>query len=588
MEFNNENSYLTYNEIEDLIDKGNGRMPSNVSKTNELELQRKLGNNGPTTLFNGNELLGGGDKNESFNISKSKDRPTSYCSLAYFGNKLTLGNLDNSTEQPEQLPVEEKSKSLKKVKKGKNKYVQCAHNIQSLPEIALEKIFWNLSLSEISDNIQLTCRTFQAVAKRILRLEFKNVRLRLQKAIMEVETRGDYGVREHCLTVCVYKILESELLMLRAACARQVESGLWIFMPGKTIEDYTSLIKRIKRRKVKPLVGRISNVVIQLNKISFDHFDDRYKDPFVLNNMKLFGIEIMEILVTALNMSGNMTVIYNTDNEEGSCFIIGQFSILHCSQLETKFQNPDLLHVRRKAILTYFRFLTRANNCDTILRKINQWNRIIYCEKREPSYPLLRQRKWRLDGRFNIYQDYVQDIYTMEAIEEEPQGTKYPNCNMRMECNFELVCPKSVKPLDIKFVTTQGTEEEKVSMEKEPYKTKFQHSGDGNGKDNYNCSISTDMTHQVLNQIFQIWEDDETLCLLLDKKEEMMLRDMLLVLSDNYEQHGMKIANKTKFMVVGRKIKKEYLPPETMISEENAAVDLCDTVGRELAFCARG
>ncbi|KAJ4447800.1 hypothetical protein ANN_09808 [Periplaneta americana] len=44
------------------------------------------------------------------------------------------------------------------------------------------------------------------------------------------------------------------------------------------------------------------------------------------------------------------------------------------------------------------------------------------------------------------------------------------------------------------------------------------------------------------------------------KEEEMILRDMLLELSDNCEQYGMKInANKTNTMVIGRKVKKVNL-----------------------------
>ncbi|KAJ4443415.1 hypothetical protein ANN_05083 [Periplaneta americana] len=44
------------------------------------------------------------------------------------------------------------------------------------------------------------------------------------------------------------------------------------------------------------------------------------------------------------------------------------------------------------------------------------------------------------------------------------------------------------------------------------------------------------------------------------KKEEMILKDMLLELSDSCEQYGMKInANKTKTMVIGRKVKKVNL-----------------------------
>ncbi|KAJ4435488.1 hypothetical protein ANN_18104 [Periplaneta americana] len=47
--------------------------------------------------------------------------------------------------------------------------------------------------------------------------------------------------------------------------------------------------------------------------------------------------------------------------------------------------------------------------------------------------------------------------------------------------------------------------------------------------------------------------DDMTLL----AEEEMILRDMLLELNDSCEQYGMKInANKTKAMVIGRKVKK--------------------------------
>ncbi|KAJ4451038.1 hypothetical protein ANN_02474 [Periplaneta americana] len=43
----------------------------------------------------------------------------------------------------------------------------------------------------------------------------------------------------------------------------------------------------------------------------------------------------------------------------------------------------------------------------------------------------------------------------------------------------------------------------------------------------------------------------------VSRKEEMVLRDMLLELNDSCEQYGMKvIANKTKSMVIGRKVKK--------------------------------
>ncbi|KAJ9575450.1 hypothetical protein L9F63_007655, partial [Diploptera punctata] len=220
-----------------------------------------------------------------------------------------------------------------------------------------------------------------------------------------------------------------------------VEAGLWCFVPGKAIEEYIRLIRAIENHEMCGIPERISDILARLNKPSLKYFDSRYNEDFDLRDMKLFGVELLEILESPMNVTSNLTVTYK--KEGASCFVTGCIFIEHCTEMSNPYSN-------RQALLIYLRNLVRANNCDIALRNLREWPG----PRNNQPRPFLVSPIRKLKKQFCVFGDFISEVYEKEAVQESP--TDWNECNMAVECTFSLICPKYVHPLWIEFQDMEG------------------------------------------------------------------------------------------------------------------------------------
>nr|CAD7450754.1 unnamed protein product [Timema bartmani] len=105
-------------------------------------------------------------------------------------------------------------------------------------------------------------------------------------------------------------------------------------------------------------------------------------------------------------------------------------------------------------LMRHLRSLVRANNSDTVLNKIKDWNNTILTAVVSPMAQF-GTPPWEVTERHSVLKDCVQEVHTRAAIDKS-DFCDPDNVDTQMVCEFQLLCPRAAKPLGLKLLDLTG------------------------------------------------------------------------------------------------------------------------------------
>nr|CAD7412550.1 unnamed protein product [Timema poppensis] len=323
-------------------------------------------------------------------------------------------------------------------------------NILHLPEMILEEILKFLPYQQMVCNVRPVCCSFNVIVDRILRMTFRNIGHLLNRSTKRLDVVSSNNMSSANAGYYIYKLVAVEFSMLRASCGRQIEDGVWSFVPWKTIEEYHRIIRMIEKEEICKMLNGISDILLRLNDQAYWFFDRKTLGVLDSGDVKLFGLEVIETLAAAFNASCHVMVTYDP-TRQGSCYLIGRYTFNNCCIIKHQVIEGYKEQLR---LMRYLRSLVRANNSDTILNKIKDWNNTILTGVVSPIAQF-GPSPWEVTERHYVLKDCVQEVHTRAAMDAS-DWCDPENVGTQMVFEFQLLCPKAAKPLGLKLLDFIG------------------------------------------------------------------------------------------------------------------------------------